>query len=453
MPGHLAKSLFLLSSAAMLAPDAPAASFKAAPARTDITPPAGVAMWGYARRAGPATGTLDPLFARILLMESDSKRIALVTLDLGRPFGAESIERLRAAASQKAAVSYVFIAASHTHSGPVILDEYRQGARPAWEAAAVDKIAAAIAEAAGRLQDARIGTGYGVAYIGHNRLRINSDGTVTWFERNPTMTPTAPVDPTVSVLRIDAENGKPLAVVVNYACHPVVFGPDNLQFSADFPGQTVKAVEEAFGGEPLCMFLQGAPGDINPLHAVTPLAQDAVKLRDWTGRRLGEEAARVAKTIRTEPAHAAALKYSEDLLTFRLRWNEDKYRKGIIAIFGPKAFEEFAPPIRREMQLPVATVLIDNRIALMGMPGEPFVDFQIDWRNRCPVRDAFFAGYANAYYGYFPTIRAATVKGYGAASVTTWVEPGAGERMVNHALVRIYEMLGQLNDKPFDAPF
>ena len=86
----------------------------------------------------------------------------------------------------------------------------------------------------------------------------------------------------------------------------------------------------------------------------------------------------------------------------------------------------------------------------MGVPGEPFVDFQIDWRNRCPVKDAFFLGYANGYFGYFPTIRAATLGGYGAANSSTWTEPGAGERMVEHAVVKAYELLGKLSDVPED---
>jgi hypothetical protein len=95
-------------------------------------------------------------------------------------------------------------------------------------------------------------------------------------------------------------------------------------------------------------------------------------------------------------------------------------------------------------------VLINKRIALMTMPGEPFVEFQIDWRNRCPVRDAFFMGYANGSFGYFPTIQAASLGGYGAANTATFVEPGAGERMVDHARVRLYEMLGKLSDMPED---
>jgi len=95
----------------------------------------------------------------------------------------------------------------------------------------------------------------------------------------------------------------------------------------------------------------------------------------------------------------------------------------------------------------VATVLINKQIALMSMPGEPFVEFQMNWRARCPVPDAFFLGYANGSFGYLPTIQAATRGGYGAAQ-STQVEVGAGERMVNHAVVKVYEMLGRLGDVP-----
>ena len=64
--------------------------------------------------------------------------------------------------------------------------------------------------------------------------------------------------------------------------------------------------------------------------------------------------------------------------------------------------------------------------------------------------DAFFLGYANGYFGYFPTIRASTEGGYGAASSSTWIEPGAGERMVDHAVVKVYQMLGRYSDLPED---
>ena len=433
-----------------IAASAQAAGLKAGVAKVEITPPLGEKMWGYFDRQAGATGTLDPLFARVLVLETGEKRLALVVLDLGRTFGPAQLERLRETARRSSGISYVLVQATHTHAGPVILDEYPGNAVPAWETAALEKIAKAIDEARQHTVDAKLGTGDGVAYIGYNRIRVNPDGTVTMFWTNPTRVPTAPVDPTVSVLRVDAADGKPLAILVNYACHPVVFGPDNLQYSADFPGVMIKTVEQAFDGGPLCFFLQGAPGDINVYDATTPLAQDAVKKRDWSGERLGQEAVRVAKGIQTHVEPQASLDFAEDVMAFRLRWELARFRQGLLAAYGQKIFDTFAAGITEEIKAPVATVLINKRIALMTMPGEPFVDFQINWRDRCPVREAFFLGYSNGYAGYFPTIRAASVGGYGAASATSWVEVGAGERMVDHAVARIYEMLGRLSDLPED---
>ncbi len=435
------------------------AGLKAGVAKVDITPPAGLAMYGYFDRTQLSTGTLDPLYARILVLEVDGKRLALVTLDLGRTFGAASLARLRDQLTQTSGISFLLITASHSHAGPNILDEYPPNHVPTWETADLAKIAQGVEEARQHEVEAQLGTGYGHVYIGYNRRRVNPDGTVTMFWQNPDKVPTSPLDPTLAVLRIDTIAGKPLAILVNYACHPVVFGPDNLEYSADYVGVMAKTVEQAVGGamgsSPLCLFLQGADGDINPYYATTPRSNDAVKKRDWTGTQIGQEAARVAKDIRTDPAPEPSLQFAEDAMTFPVRWNAQKFRKGMLATYGPKIYEDHADLLnqespRRELSLPVTTVLINQKIALMGMPGEPFVDFQINWRARCPVRDAFFAGYANGYLDYFPTIKAAAEGGYGAADSDTYIAVGAGERMVNQALMRVYEMLGRLVDAPED---
>jgi len=417
-------------------------------ARVEITPQIGLPMYGYRSRTSPSQGVLDPIYARVLALEAGETRLALVTLDLGRVFRKSWIDQLREAVRKSSRVSYVMMVASHTHSGPALQDECPPKPMPDWEATALEKIAKAIDEAYQRLVPVQLGTGYGTAYIGHNRLRVNAEGMATWFERNPTKIPTFPVDPTVAALRVDRADGKPLAILVNYACHPVVFRWDNLQYSADYPGVMTKVVEQAFDGEPLCFFLPGAAGDINPYFAVTPLAQDAVKLRDWTGEQLGQEAIRVAKKIQTRAAPAASLDFAEDLLPARLRWNAEKIRQEMIKSRGQQAADEYAACLKTEFQLPVATVLINKQIAFMSMPGEPFVEFQMNWRQRCPVPDAFFLGYANGSFGYLPTIQAATRGGYGAGTNSTRVEVGAGERMVNHAVVKVYEMLGRLRDLP-----
>ncbi|HUL76663.1 MAG TPA: neutral/alkaline non-lysosomal ceramidase N-terminal domain-containing protein [Vicinamibacteria bacterium] len=451
----MSKRLPCLGSGVLLLVSMPsglaAAGLKAGAASVEITPPPGVGMYGFANRKGGATGVRDPLMARVLVLEAGEKRLALVAMDLGRPLAVEWTRRLRSHAAETDAIGCVLVTATHTHSGPAIRDEYPPKESPDWESGVLDKVGRAIDEAHARAVDARIGIGYGSVLIGHNRLRLEPDGSITWFERNNTMAPTSPVDPTVAVLRVDGSDGKPLAVLVNYACHPVVFGSDNLRYSADYPGVTVRTVERELGGQPLALFLQGGDGDINPYYAVHPLDQDAERMRDWTGERLGLEAARVAKAVQAVSTADASLDFAEDTLDLQWRWNPARFREAVGQSFGPKAAAAFDRRQAEGLHAPVATVLIDRRIALMTMPGEPFVDHQIDWRNRCPVRDTLFLGYSNDSLGYFPTIRAASLGGYGAANAATYVQPDAGARIVDHALVRVYEMLGRLRDTPEDA--
>ncbi len=424
-----------------------AAVMKAGVAKVDITPPVGVQMWGYFNRLKGAEGTIDPLYARVLVLEAGDQRLAYVDLDLGRTFGPASIERLRQAAKQNSGINCLIVQATHTHAGPVVMDVYPSGT-PAWETAALGKIEQAIREAHDRAVPVRMGTGYGKAYIGYNRRRLNPDGTVTMVWNNSARVATWPVDPTVSVLRIDRMDGEPLAILVNYACHPVTFGSDNMRFSADFPGVMCKVVEKAFGDKPLAFFMQGAPGDINVYDAGTPVTEDVIGRRDWAGETLGKAAADVAKKVRTSADRDASIDFAEDPLPIHLRWDPEKFRKEVIHEISPEAFKIYAPPIRETMHLPVTTVLIDRKIAMMGLPGEPFVEFQMNWRQRCRLHDCFFLGYTNGYAGYFPTIQAATEGGYGATSATTWVQVGAGERMVDHAVVTLYKMLGLLKDAP-----
>jgi hypothetical protein len=70
-------------------------------------------------------------------------------------------------------------------------------------------------------------------------------------------------DQEVGVIRIDGLDGSNLAVIVNFACHPVVVGPEDQAVNSDFVGPMRDFVESYFGG--ICLFLQGAAGNILPI--------------------------------------------------------------------------------------------------------------------------------------------------------------------------------------------
>ena len=143
-----------------------------------------------------------------------------------------------------------------------------------------------------------------------------------------------------------------------------------------------------------------------------------------------------------------SLKYSLHTMNFGLRWDAEKIMPEIEKRVDARTAGYYRRSLVSPIRCPVMALLINDEIALMGMPGEPFTEFGINFRERAPVPDAFFVGYANGYYGYFPTLRAAVEGGYGANSLTTRTEVGAGEAMVNHALVKLYQMLGKLRTVP-----
>lgn len=423
--------------------------FRAGVARADITPPGSVELWGYSNRSGPATGTLDPLYARVLVISDGTHSVAVVALDLGRTFGPPQIAALRDRVRNERLADEVMLMASHTHSAPVIEDEYTE--IPEWEKRALDRIALAIREAHSRLVPARIGTGFGQATIGHNRRVVMSDGSVKMLWRNSTYHQTGLIDPSVGVIRVDDLIGNPLAILVNYSCHPVVFGPDNLRYSADFPSAMTRYVESELRSgarSPICFFIQGAPGDINPFLDKTPLPENADEEMTRVGVQLGREVARVTRTIVSTRPQRAEVAFLSEELRFRNRWDLDTLREMLKRAYGERLARRYERYVTPEFVTPVTTLVINREIALVGLPGEPFVGLQLALKQRSPLAATFLCGYTNGYYGYFPTISAAVSGGYGADTVVTRVEVGAGERMIDRALVHIYRLIGRLKDRP-----
>ncbi len=104
-------------------------------AKTEITPPLGYPMAGYVRRQGPATGVLDPLFARAFVLRSGSVTAVLVIADL-LLISNRWARELRVSIAQKLKIPRrnVIVAATHTHSGPWVdtspFDFVAPGPRP-----------------------------------------------------------------------------------------------------------------------------------------------------------------------------------------------------------------------------------------------------------------------------------------------------------------------------------
>jgi hypothetical protein len=425
---------------------AAAKELQAGAATVELHPPIGMLMGGYGARVGVSSGVLDPLHAKVLVLEGKDRAVALVTMDLVGVLPTAQLDEIRARVKAATGIEDVIFNASHTHSGPYLMDTV-----PEWETRATTDIAAGIERAWQSRHAAHIGTGRGSVLIGHNRLYFMTEGRGKMLWRNETRIPTSPVDPTVMILRVDGEDGKPIAVLVNYACHAVVLGPENLQYSADWPGEMARTVEAAYPGA-VCLFLQGGAGNINPYYDKTPLIENAVGLMRETGRTVGNEVLRVMPSIQTHSLPDASLQVARDNLRFPGRWNRQKVLSGVSL---PQLSFDSRDRIERATAPwydgPVTTLLLGREFAFVGVPAEIFVDFQVDIRARVRDFPIFFGGYTNGNLGYVPTIKAAVDGGYGASQLGSFIEVGAGNRMIDTAVIRLGYWTGKLQDRPAPA--
>src|SRR5579864_8134200 len=128
------------------------AALRTGVAKVDITPTTHEIMWGFEDRLAPSESTLDPLYARVLVLEAGDRRLAIIALDLGRSFGEPALDRLRESLRKTSRISCLLVSASHTHSAPIVKDEY-PGAPPEWEGRALQRIESSVAEAVAHFEN------------------------------------------------------------------------------------------------------------------------------------------------------------------------------------------------------------------------------------------------------------------------------------------------------------
>ena len=245
-PIFFAGTLFLSLSACMFA-----GPLECGTAKVEITD----------QDAGPVN---DPAFAKVLVLRRDGTTILLLTLDavavgeIGRVptnFLTELREKLRTVFNIDP--SHVLITASHCHA--IVKPDL------------LTPVLAAVKEAIGHMSPSR--AGMGIAYenrISENRRITLHDGSEADMRRAYSMPKdadvarTGPIDPEIGILKIEKHDGTPLAVVYNFACHPIM-NPPSKGNSADFPGFSSMLIEETLGHGALAFFVQGCAGDINPI--------------------------------------------------------------------------------------------------------------------------------------------------------------------------------------------
>lgn len=396
-------------------------------ARADITPTAEQAV----DLSNRPMELHEPLFARVLVLQSGDTRLAIVALDLILFSSRKVVDE----AKTRFNLDHVILSSSHTHAAPAAegmrikppLGDWTRRGEPGeafdwdalsddpWYAATEAKILNAIHEAANALFPASITAGRGPfesVYMAHNRRKVHPDGRVEMMWDNPTLQPTEPLDPSLGVIRIVDAEGNPRAILVHFACHPVGMMASG-RVSRDFPGAMCDHIEQELGNEVMAFFLQGASGDLDP-HFMNQRGQHRLNVVRETGVALARAALTLADTL--PPGDPAPRITAEQrIVPVARRGNRER---------------------TSEAALTVAT--FGDRVALVSVPGEPFIQHQLDLRATLPEPDPWMLGLAYSGAGspfmiYLPTEQAVAEGGYGATECS-YVAPDAGAKIVAAAV-------------------
>jgi neutral ceramidase len=499
--------------AALAAGTAAAASAQAAPlragaARADITPPTGYALLGWARGDARAQGQHTRLFARAIVLQRGSRRLALVAVDLNMISGGLVVHAARRAGFDP---RELIVSASHTHAGPTGYSNFlfKDAAFPTPDAPQsgvtepdprlyaflVRRLALVLTRARADLAPAVAGWGQTrLAGLTANRsleAHLADHGlALARGDGRPEQDPVGvahTIDPNVDVLRVDRVVGGrrvPLAAWSTFANHGTVNRSTFPYYNADHHATAARAFETATGA--VNVYGNSDAGDVSagltrfgPAHAETVGRREArAMLAAWRRARprltrrppLDLRWTRVCFCGQATPFGALAdhaafgasyLTGSEEGRGPLFEATGDVYEgRRLGAPAGAQGVKEVARSDLDRTLEPTAVPLTAARIGdrlLVTIPGEATTELGRRTRSatlraarRAGVDRVVIAGYANEYASYFTTPEEYGTQHYEGG--TTVYGPASGP-FVTASLADLAARLARGEPAPAPHPF
>ncbi|MCA1561165.1 MAG: neutral/alkaline non-lysosomal ceramidase N-terminal domain-containing protein, partial [Acidobacteria bacterium] len=258
--------------------------------------------------SGPrqATGAHDPLYARSLVLDDGTVRIALAVVD-SCMLPRDLLDEAKALAARATGISpdRMLVSATHTHSAPTVAAIFQSEPDEAYRKYLIRRIAEGITKANDRLAPAQIGWAVGQVpnqvfnrrwLLKPGKVRVDPFGRkrdlvqMNPGHNNPDVDrPAGPTDPELPILAVRSPAGRPIAALVNYSLH-YVGGVPRLLVSGDYFGAFARRFTEIAGAGPefVAIMSNGTSGDINN----NDYSQKAPRKR-----QPGEQIARVADDV------------------------------------------------------------------------------------------------------------------------------------------------------------
>ncbi|HEU5147482.1 MAG TPA: neutral/alkaline non-lysosomal ceramidase N-terminal domain-containing protein [Chryseosolibacter sp.] len=375
-------------------------AFRAAVVKVNITPHTPQWLRGYNPRQ--STSIHDSLYHKIIVLDDGTTQLYLISSDIiGIP--SPEYDRMASIVEKEFGIRPInfWWSATHTHSAPEIATHFKGISFPsmanrsqlaaqhepdtAYTGLLERKLLEGIREARRKLAPARFGVGWGFSQANINRRAIDVDGKASLG-----LNPDGEVDRKIGLIRIDREDGTPMAVIANYAIHGTVLGQESTVISGDVPGIVAQYVEEKTGA-PL-LFINGAAGNLAPIYSVypNPIAGHLKQFRRLLGDRIIEGHSKIAATHDHIVLRTGAL-VVETPRRKDIGWSNDiaKYQRTTTS--GVHL-----------VRLPIRFLKINSDVAIWSAPLEMFCEISNEVRAQSPFSYTFFFGYTNGSLGYLP---------------------------------------------------
>jgi len=408
--------------------------------RVDVTPPLGTGLTGYPNER-LADGILDPLEANAVAFSDGEKSAVVISIDiinLRAYFGLYREEIAKATGLDKDAV---FLACTHTHTGPGLGGKwvYGQIAENRDQMSLYGnflgtRLADAAKIALNDLAPAKLAIGRSeaknISFIRRYRMK---DGKVRTNpgRGNPDIAgPIGSPDEEVQLIRIDRE-GRDAIALVNFQCHPDTIG--GTKISADWPRVVRDTFERAIDGVK-CVLINGAQGDTNHICTDKDHKGPRGKIVYW---HMGRVVAGAALGIWDSCRPVAAGKVGFGIAMARVATNRAKPEElaeahRLMNLFNANKKDPAIPGAGMErvtniaearrmvslekgpdvFEFPLSAVTVGDAIAFVGFPGEPFTAYGVAVKKGSPYKMTVPACIVNGNFGYLPVDESFREGGY-----------------------------------------
>lgn len=422
-----------------------AATWKAGAASVNITPKVPLAMSGYGGRDAPAVEKLTDLWVKALVLETETDRAVVVTLDLVGIHRSLSQQICRLLQSTFPLERHqIAICCSHTHTGPVvgknlaplhymIQTEEQQQRIDDYAEALPHHVAKAVRAAFDNLEDSRLSWGTGNCTFAVNRRENKPyEQARRWRTAGALQ---GPVDHAVPVLAVRDLDNELKAVLFGYACHATVLSLG--KWSGDYPGYAQLELERLHP-ECVALFWAGCGADQNPLpRSTVPLARHY-------GQRLATAVESVLLTHEMPPlTPRLRTSYQEIELPFGTLPSPEEINQNLTSSDRYEAArarlllqELERGPLGKTYPYPISYWELGGEVEFVALGGEVVVDFALRLKTELRAAKTWVAGYAHDVMAYIPSRRVLAEGGYeGATAMVYYGLPTSWSPLVENMIV------------------